>query len=175
MTPTTFNNLILSRSMSDVRSIAGGFPDAANIANRSTGETQCLQLAIAGQESAWTHRIQLPNGPARSFWQCEERGAVIEALTNARTAPFVKAICSALELSPGLSDVYEAIAYNDTLAWGIARATLFLDPAPIPMIGDEETSWQYYIRNWRPGKPDRSRWSIVYPQCTAIWAPRTTP
>jgi hypothetical protein len=37
---------------------------------------------------------------------------------------------------------------------------LFSDAAPLPAAAVEnaEAAWDYYIRNWRPGKPHRATW-----------------
>ncbi len=37
-----------------------------------------------------------------------------------------------------------------------ARLLLWTDAKPLPAIGDEQGAWDYYLRNWRPGKPTRT-------------------
>jgi hypothetical protein len=122
-----------------------------------------MLLAIAYQESNLEHRRQI-RGPARGFWQFEKMGGTVGVLTHERTRDAAEHICEAMgvEAQPGV--VYEALASDDNLAACFARLLLWSDPRPLPPIGDENGAWDYYLRNWRPGKPHRARWS----QCHAI-------
>lgn len=166
MDASTFRKVIMPSAIFQTRSVGG--VAAPIFVDRDTPEARCLMTAIAGVESGWSARVQVPNGQAHGFWQCEEHGAVLDVLTRPSVAPIMAAVCTSLEINRGLTDVFEAIVYNDTLAYAVARLTLYLDPTALPAIGDEEGSWQYYLSNWRPGKPDRDRWAIVYPQATAV-------
>ncbi len=57
--------------------------------------------------------------------------------------------------------VYEAIRYNDNLAVVFARLLLYTDPRPLPSVESEYIeSWEYYLRNWRPGKPHHETWAV---------------
>lgn len=135
-----------------------------------TPATRLLLLAIAGQESNWKDRIQGGNGPAHSFWQMERLGGVTGVMTHATTKSLAKACCDRVP-----------VAFNSTLVWGMfaakagddlacafARLLLWSDPMPLPPVGDEEGAFEYYIRLWRPGKPSRSRWSLVYPDSLEV-------
>jgi hypothetical protein len=135
----------------------------------NTPAARCLLLAIAGQESGWSQRIQQPGGQARGYWQCEKNGGVLAALEGHDTRDELVRFCQAIDVPPGLDEVYEAIAWNDTLAYLVARLNLLLDPPPLPAIGDITASWATYLRVWKPGKPDESRWMGVYPQCAALY------
>lgn len=139
----------------------------------SFASAKCWLHAVAGVESEWTYRIQKPVGYAHGFWQCEKHGAVMEIVTNPRTRGIVLQYCTAHRINPGLDSVFDEIISNDALACLIARLVALLDPAPIPAIGDQAGSYAYYLRNWRPGKPDRARWAEVYPQSVALfsWSP----
>ena len=38
----------------------------------------------------------------------------------------------------------------------------YTDPAPLPRLGHQQTAWDYYLRNWRPGKPHPEFWPRHY-------------
>jgi hypothetical protein len=168
MQPEQFLAEILNPGIAWCKSVNGWripFDDRARV----------LLLAIAGQESNWSERIQAGKGPAHGFWQFERLGGVVSVLGHKAAAQLAHDACEAA----GLSDPIKGRNYS-TQAWGImstaagdhlavafARLLLFSDPAPLPHVGDEEAGWDYYVRNWRPGKPSRSRWATVYPQAVA--------
>ena len=60
---------------------------------------------------------------------------------------------------PMLPAVTMRVAY---VAAGFARLLLWTDPRPLPAIGDVKAAWQYYLRNWRPGKPHEKTWAPLY-------------
>jgi hypothetical protein len=137
----------------------------------ASDEARVLLLAIAMQESGLEHRRQVgPNGAplptlARGWWQFEKGGGVAGVLAHKSSAEAAKQVCELLEIEPlGAQTVHEALAWHDHLAACFARLLLFTDTQPLPEIGDEEAAWDYYMRNWRPGKPHRDRWSGIYPQ-----------
>ena len=160
MTPAEFSARIL-------------LPSAARFPFRDSPEARALLLAIAGQESGWTSRLQQPTPVARGFWQCEKNGAVLGVLTHGATGDMLKAHCAALEIPCDLDTVYEAIAWNDSLAYALARLLLWTDPAPLPGIGDSTGALMYYERLWRPGKPDAARWATRYAEAFHIFAAPT--
>lgn len=150
-------------------------PRAGLLPQHDMPEARCLLLAIAGQESAWLHRLQEPVPFARGFWQCEKHGAVIAVLTSEATRETIGGVCDALSISRGLDTVFEAIAWNDTLAYCIARLTLVLDPTPLPAIGDEQAAWATYTRVWRPGHPRLETWPERYGASAALFGPAAAP
>lgn len=117
-----------------------------------------LLLAIALQESNLSARIQGPNdaGPARSFWQFEKIG-VVDVFQRQKTA--LKVMCDALVLPCEPGKLHLMMAYNDAIACVIARLTLRLDQRPLSVAATEDGAWDYYLDNWRPGKPHRNRWA----------------
>ena len=127
-------------------------------------EAVVMMLAIAGQESDWTDRRQ-NGGPARSWWQFEAAGGVAEVMDKCPAQ--LQNVALWLDIPYQRSVLFEAMAWNDALAFAFARLLLWQDPAPLPAMGEEEVAWGYYLRNWRPGMPDRQRWSRVYPQAVA--------
>jgi hypothetical protein len=126
-----------------------------------------LLLAICGQEAAFKHRRQL-GGPARSLWQFEKNGGVKGVLTHPASRGFAEAICAERGLgdSPTLAQVYTALEFDDILAACFARLLLWTDPAPLPNVGAETPAWEYYLRNWRPGKPHPNSWPANYRKAT---------
>lgn len=118
-----------------------------------------LTMAIAGQESAWAARRQI-GGPARGYWQFELGGGVDDVFRV--TGRQLATVCAALDVPYDSRVVFEAMAWNDTLACAMARLLLWIDPAPLPAIGETEAAWQYYLRRWRPGAPHRHSWDARY-------------
>lgn len=85
-----------------------------------------------------------------------------------RTAPGqLNAVCRALDIPCNTLDVFEAMAWNDTLACAMARLLLWTDPAKLPAVGDKEEAWNYYLRCWRPGLPHPETWSSLYDESLA--------
>lgn len=125
----------------------------------SDDRARLMVMAIAGQESAWVDRRQI-GGPARSFWQFEQGGGVagLFRVAPAKLGP----ICTYLHVPFDLDTVFEAMAWNDTLATCMARLLLWTDPAPLPDVGDVRAGWAYYLRNWRPGLPHPEIWPARY-------------
>jgi hypothetical protein len=124
-------------------------------------EATALLLAIGYQESRFKHRQQV-GGPARSFWQFERGGGVAGVLRHPATSRHARAVCALRDVSPTSLGVYNAMLTDDLLGCAFARLLLFSDPLPLPSIGAIGASWDYYIRNWRPGKPHRLTWDLLY-------------
>lgn len=135
-------------------------------------KARVLMLAIAGQESAWEHRLQI-GGPARSFWQFEKGGGVAGVLSHPASAPRIRGVCVALHIPCDVPTVYEAMAWNDVLAASMARLLLYTDPDPLPDMGKVEDGWRFYLRNWRPGLPHHEAWPARYG--TAMGLVQNTP
>ena len=127
-----------------------------------------MLMAIAGQETNWSARIQANDGPARGYWQFEP-GGVAAVLNDPRAAPIVATAAATMDLAG--FPAYTVIQYNDQMACVFARLLLWSDAAPLPAIGDANGSWNYYSRCWRPGKPDDTRWGPAYSMaCSTVSA-----
>lgn len=146
--------------------------DAANV----------MLVAIAGQESDWRHRRQV-GGPARSYWQFEQGGAVAGVMNHSSTGAFARKLFERLDIgepslgpwvAPSTRTVYEAMAWHDLLAGGMARLNLWWKPQALPAVGDEAGAWAYYLDTWRPGKPHPEKWPKVYAAAMAAVKPVTT-
>lgn len=129
-------------------------------------EASVMLLAIGLQESRFLHRQQV-GGPARSFWQFERGGGVIGVLTHRATAKHAHALCVLRDIAPTKEAVYARMLDDDLLGCGFARLLLYSDPNPLPQLGHAEAAWDYYIANWRPGKPHRGSWDRLYSQALA--------
>lgn len=133
--------------------------------------SRVLLLAIGLQESDFIHRKQI-GGPARSYWGFEQAGGIHGVLTHPASAPYARAICGLRAVAPVESDVYVAFLADDQLACAFARLLLWTDADPLPQIGNDQSAFEYYRRNWRPGAYDRgteeqraevvSRWKANY-------------
>ena len=139
--------------------LSGAIIPAYTLLGLDSPAARVLSLAIAGQESDWMTRLQ-DGGPARGYWQCESTGAVYDVMDKASQQ--LQVICKALDIPPDTGTVYEAIAWNDQLAAGVARLALWLDPASLPAVGDASGAWVYYLAVWRPGSPRPGTWGLRY-------------
>lgn len=128
----------------------------------SDDRARVLMMAIAGQESAWAARLQVPIAYARSFWQFERGGGVAGVLSHSASSTHIRAACAELLVPCDVSTVYEAMAWHDVLAACMARLLLWTDPAALPAVGEVEAGWDYYRRNWRPGAPHPEMWPARY-------------
>lgn len=127
-------------------------------AKMDTPEARAMLLAIAGQESAFQHRRQI-RGPARGLWQFERAG-LIGAQMHPASTTHADAVCAALLYDRDQSDeLHRALEHNDVLACALARLLLWTDPRPLPGSGETDAAWDYYLRNWRPGRPHPSAWA----------------
>lgn len=123
-------------------------------------EAQLLMLAIGKQETNYCTRLQA-DGPAHGFWQFEKPG-VVGVFHQPGIALILGSLCMARQIPPSAIAVYAEILVDDILAASFARLLLWADPHPLPAVEDEGGAWEYYVRNWRPGKPSRGRWVNSY-------------
>lgn len=145
------------------------FVTATKAAIPVTSQSDVLMLAIAGQESGWSDRVQSGAGPAHGFWQFEKGGGVAGVM--GRYPNFVLAMAAKTgvitEVTAAQVWLAMALPQGDGLSFGMARLLLWTDPTPLPAVGDEDDGWDYYQSLWRPGAPSRSRWATVYPEAMA--------
>lgn len=120
-------------------------------------QAEVLLLAISLQESGLEHRQQV-GGPAMGLYQFERLGGVKGVLTHPSSAKLADYWARELLYTPNDASVYLAIRDNDVLATIWARLLLWTDKDPLPAVTDEARTWDYYRRNWRPGKPHPETW-----------------
>ena len=132
----------------------------------STPAAWQMMIAISLQEARGTQRVQIVNGggrgPARGLWQFERPGGVLGVLNHKASRHHAWKVCEALKVPCTSQTVWEALEHNDVLAAALARLLLWTDPAPLPHRDNAELGWQYYMRNWRPGKPHRHTWDAFW-------------
>jgi|SRR6185437_13601673 len=144
-------------------------PGAALVpTSMNTLASRVLLFAIAGQESAWSSRVQIPGGQARGYWQCERGGAVKAVLGDSGTGPIARRFCAEHDIPSDLGTVWEAIAWHDGLAYLIARLALWQQPAPLPALENCDGAWTYYLDTWRPGAPRPHSWPGIHAQACTI-------
>lgn len=124
-----------------------------------SGRADVIGLAIGGQESGYRTRVQMGGGPARSFWQFE-RGGIRGVLNHQASRAMAVAACTELGVMPTIDAVYVAMETNDLLGAVFTRLLLWTDPSPL--ASSAAGAWDLYLRLWRPGKPDDSRWPPAY-------------
>ena len=128
-----------------------------------SAKARMMMLVIGLQESRFEHRHQI-GGPAHGFWQFERGGGVRGVLMHKTSAVDAVKVCHERGVGSTVIEVYDRIEHDDILAACFARLLLLTDPRPLPIIGDMDGSWDYYERNWRPGKPHRGTWDGLYSQ-----------
>jgi hypothetical protein len=126
-------------------------------------EARLMLMAIAGQETNWDARCQSGGGPALSYWQFEPIGCQGVMETEPTLA---RAVLETSDIPE--TEAHASLQYHDAAACAFARLLLWSDPAELPLIGDEDGAWDFYLRCWRPGKPDRDRWTPAYDTATTI-------
>jgi hypothetical protein len=97
----------------------------------SDDRARVLMFAIAGQESAWSARVQGGNGPAHGFWQFERGGGVKSVLTHPASTKMASAACLASGIPSNATNAWGLMATvkGDHLAVAFARLLLWTDPA----------------------------------------------
>lgn len=117
-----------------------------------------MLLATGLQESLFEHRRQLvgnpprPTGPAKSFWQGEEGGGMVDGVRrHSSTRGMAQTLYTARGVPPNNRAIWNAIENDDVLAAGLARLLYYSDPFQLPRLGDSEKAFELYVRVWRPG------------------------
>jgi len=132
-------------------------------ARMDTPAARAMCLAIALQESRLTQRRQI-GGLARSFFQCEQGGAVHGVLTHPQSKPYIRTVLADLDYDPDAQEnaCWIAIEHNDILAAAFARLLLWTLPDKLPRRDEPAVGWAQYVAAWRPGKPRRDTWDVFY-------------
>ena len=161
MTPQDFLREILSPGLARCQ-VATSIPVSVEAAR--------LLLASALQEGNPLSRYQILRGghagAARGWWQFERLGGVRGVMTHPATSELARRLCDACHVRFTDSAVWRALEGHDALASGFARLLLWSDPRPLPT--SEADGWEYYLRNWRPGKPRPADWSGNWAAAVAV-------
>ena len=126
-------------------------------------ESKAMLVAIGLQESRFEHRQQL-GGPAKGFWQFEQGGGIHGVLNHRSTRTLIRTILYQLRYDEDTLTSYNAVEHNDILAMSYARLLLWTLAGALPVRGQHDYAWDYYMDAWRPGRPHRSTWNAFYDQ-----------
>lgn len=122
-------------------------------------DARVMLLATTLQEAEAVHRVQMGNGPAHGLWQFEEGGAVKGVMQHPASRDLARVLCAARKTTFDRHAVWQKLAQDDILAAGFARLLLWTDAHKLPDADSSpEECWDYYFRNWRPGKPHPEKW-----------------
>lgn len=139
-------------------------------------KARVLMTAIGLQESRFDHSDQLEKdgtntvlGPALGFWQFERGGGVKGVMEHPASKNYARDVCAQLGIDWDRRIIWEALKDSPALASVFARLLLYTDPRPLPELHDVDGAWDYYVRNWRPGRPHRSTWSALHERARFIW------
>lgn len=142
-------------------------------------EARRLMLAIALQECGPNLAARYQNhpattpGPARGWWQFEQGGGVAGVLSHHATKDLARKACAAHEVQAEPAAVWRVLEGHDQLAAVFARLLLWSDPNPLPTT--QSAGWDYYVRNWRPGKPHAETWPANWATADQAVSDRPTP
>jgi hypothetical protein len=129
-----------------------------------TDRARVMLLSIGLQESRLLHRRQLvgsppkPTGPAAGLLQFEKGGGCTGVLEHEASRDLMRWVCRVCRTKPTAGALWQAIQYDDVLAFAAGRLLLWTDPMSLPSVRDPGAAWEVYIRTWRPGKPHPATW-----------------
>jgi hypothetical protein len=132
---------------------------------KASTQSRALLLAIAGQESGWANRAQVPTDYAHSWWMFEREG-VEGVMDHPSSGATLRAFCAEQAIGFDPDIIWAAITWHDGLAYALARLLLWTDPQPLPTVGNVENSWLLYTKLWRPGRPRPTVWATIYEEAT---------
>lgn len=154
--------------------------------SRNLPRVQIQLLTTHLQESPKQDQCQITAkgtgcGPARGIFQFERGGGVAGVLQHPSTKKVAIDVCAQLGIAPTTEAVYEALrTTDDQLDVAFARMLYWTDKDPLPEFGDVSKSWEYYVRNWRPGaftngsSADRvalrKKWAVNYARALEVIA-----
>jgi hypothetical protein len=137
-------------------------------------EARVMLLAIGLQESRFMFRFQkiagrpYQKGPARGFWQFERAGGVHGVMVHPASGDLAERICIERAVPFDSVLIHARLETDDVLAAAFARLLLWTDRDPLPGVdAGVDIAWNYYLRNWRPGKPHRETWDAFHAQALA--------
>ena len=156
MTPAAFLNDMVRPGLRDLHVLGGP---------AHTIDAERFLVAIAGQESDWTHRYQhsprAVAGPARGWWQFEQIG-VAGVLSHVSSREIARRVLERHHIVPEKLAAWRACEGHDMWAVSLARLLVLTEPRPLPV--DLDDAWRQYLNLWRPGKPRSERWSERWQQ-----------
>lgn len=145
----------------------------SHVAIPSDDRARVLVTAISGQEAGWQFRLQQGGGPARGLCQFEGLGGATGEVFQ-RCPNQLQALCTEYGIPFDRQIVFEALAWHDRLAFGMARLLLWPYPGALPAVGEVDAAWDYYLKVWRPGLPRRNLWDGNYQKAVKLITGGTT-
>lgn len=136
-------------------------------AKMDTPNARRMLLAIGLQESGFATTVQYGGGPAHSYWQFEQGGGVKGVLNHPASKQLAADACAAWGIDCTPKSVWIAMGepeYQDFAAV-MARLLLWTDAHPMPTNAAD--GWDYYNRNWRPGKPHPAKFPACWNSASA--------
>ena len=138
----------------------------------TTDASKRILMAIGFQESGWLTTVQYGGGPAHGVLQFERGSGCRGVLTHPASKALAEGLCASAGIPATAADVWTRLAdvQHQDFAVAFGRLLLWTDAAALPpaILESEQAAWDYYKRNWRPGKPDRKRWTRSWSQALAV-------
>lgn len=136
--------------------------------NKPSERAAVILLSAAYQETKLEARVQGRGGPAHSLLQFEKgnatsKGGLWGVFNHPASKSMARWMAATMLYNPDdLEEIHNAIVNNDLLAFGLGRLLLWTDPRELPEIGNKGGAYEYYDRNWRPGKKRPQDWDESY-------------
>lgn len=141
----------------------------------NTPEAVALSVAAMWQESKFHTRDQGDDnvlGPATGWGQFEKMGGVAEILQARQTKDIAAELCRRAQVAASPDPVWRlfASAAGDQLHVAFVRLLTWKDPQALPpaTAAGQEAAYQYYDRNWRPGKKRPQDWPASWAMGLAV-------
>jgi len=124
-------------------------------------------IATCLQESGLVHRVQFGGGPAHGLAQFElGRPGMGSGVTGVYEHPAsreaLRTVCQARGVDFAPVAIWNALVTDDVLAMALARLGYWTNTKPMPVVGDGDGAWNYYLATWHPGKPRKADWAGNY-------------
>lgn len=123
-------------------------------------EGRLALLAFAGQETIWQNIQQHGGGPGRGPWQFEPPTCGL-VLNNPASKIMAHRLCGTVGIAATQGAVYDRLL-DRRISPFMARLDTWCDPRALPTYGDQQATWEMYMREWRPGRPHPAFWSRFY-------------
>jgi len=162
MTPEEFYTRVLTPGLSKIARFAPEMP-------RNRG-VEVLMTSIAGTESDWADRVQIPSGMAHGLFQMQ-LNTIEEIMVNPASRAIFELGMDDFGINTRTAEhLFEIIAHpaGDVMAVFLARLDLWCNPNTIPFADEEALLFAYYRDTWRPLRADARRFSWAYGQALSI-------
>jgi len=162
MTPEEFYTKVLTPGLNKIGRFAPHIP-------RNRG-VEVLMTSIAGTESNWTFRSQIPSGMARGLFQMQ-LNTIEDIMANPASKKLWELGMDDFGINTRTAEhLFGIIGHpeGDTMAVFLARLDLWCNPHPIPFADEEALLFAYYKDTWRPAHADRHRFALRYAETLPV-------